>query len=68
MQISHRRTCNHETYDRFAMNKAKAMSKVKLTSASLTSSGVEIGIKGKFKPGKLKADYFSITDENGRKL
>ena len=44
------------------------MSKVKLTSASLTSSGVEIGIKGKFKPGKLKADYFSITDENGRKL
>ncbi|NBS12922.1 MAG: hypothetical protein EBS77_09720 [Gammaproteobacteria bacterium] len=42
-----------------------AMSKVKLTSASRTSSGLEIGIKGKPKPGKLTTGYFSIVDEDG---
>jgi hypothetical protein len=44
------------------------MSKIKLTTATRTSSGLEIGIKGKPKPGKISANYFTIVDEDGAKL
>jgi hypothetical protein len=44
------------------------MGTVKLTTATATSSGLEIGIKGKPKPGKLNASYFSVINEDGTRL